>query len=218
MLHRMAEKDASKSEQQEWVRAVLAHTGLNLAQLAKKIGRAPSTLQRPMNDPAWQGMLSGRVMAEIAEIAGLRVMEFPGRPKGFMENEAEPFRTGHDDDLDRAVAKAIGELTGGRNGCEPWFIHTSLLDLHGILPGDVMIVDLNRRAKPGDIVCAQIYDYAAGRAETAFRLYDPPFLLSHSARRSTKPLTVDDDTVKVMGVVISLVRQFGKSNNHPAAA
>lgn len=202
----MVSNESQRAEQHAWIRAVLAQTGLNLNQLAKKIGRSGSTLHRPMNDPGNTTMISSRVLAEIAGFAGLRVMEFPGRQKGFSENEAVPYIYEQNKQEVSSAASAVKAMVGNRNGRDPWVVQTALLDMAGIIPGDILIVDLNKRPVSGDIVCAQLYDWTADRAETAFRIYDAPYLTSYSKQRTTKPIMVDDDTVKIMGVVDGLIR------------
>ncbi|MEM7067942.1 MAG: hypothetical protein AAF478_03585 [Pseudomonadota bacterium] len=184
----------------------MAHTNLNLTQLARKIGRSPSTLHRPLNDENNLTMLSGRVLAEIAEFAGLRVMEFPGRKKGFTENEADPFKFDENSQELTNIEAAVSALCKGHSNKNAWVTRSILLDLAGLLPGDIVIVDSISSPKTGDIVCAQLFDFSANRAEIAFRIYDPPYLVTRSSAQMTKPITVDDDTVKIVGVVDSVFR------------
>ena len=89
----------------------------------------------------------------------------------------------------------------------PWTIATRAVELEGILPGDVVLLDLNATPKPGDIVCAQVYDWKRMRAETVIRLFDraPPvdLLIPRSldpAFRST--LVVDGERVILKGVML----------------
>lgn len=187
----------------------MAHTGLSATALARKAQLAPSTLQKPLNEPGHTGMISGRSIAKIAEVAGVRPMEYPARRPGMAEPEATPYEP----PLNRSAAdhteQAIAELRAGRNGRDPFVMHGYTLELAGILPGDIMIVDLNKQAKAGDIVCAQIYDWAQNRAETVMRVFDPPFLVVRSMRDAhQKPLMVDHDRVVIKGVVISTLRQI----------
>jgi lambda repressor-like predicted transcriptional regulator len=190
-------------EQKVWIRAVAKELGLTVSALARKSGLAPSTLNKPLNDPYFEGELKQKTLEQIAEFSGIAVLQFPGRPKGFAENEAAPYVPGNSGPGSGACIEA---LCTGRNGRQPWVSRAWSLDLEGILPGDVLITDQNRMARPGDIVCAQIYDHGAGRAETAFRKYDPPYLIAHSTRGTFKPLLVDDDTVRITGVVDGVLR------------
>ncbi len=211
----IAGMDEPREEQIAWVRAVISYLGISATQLAKRAGIAPSTLQRPLNDPNYTGMLSGKVLSAVASVANLKPLEFPVRPIGLGEPEAVPFRheeTGSIADIN--VARAVKELTRGRNGRDPWVIRTTALELSGYMPGDVAIVDMNMQPRPRDIVCAQIYDYSRAKADTVFRVYEPPYLMTNSFRGGiSKPVPVDGETVVIRGVVDGMFRP-GRSAEH----
>jgi hypothetical protein len=197
-------------QQLAWVRAVMAHLGdISANELAKRAGFNPSTLQRPMNAPDWKNALSGRTLAAIGKVANLKPMEYPTRPAGFGEAEAVPFvYDERSDTIEANVDRAVRELTRGRNGRDPWQIRSHALELSGILPGDIVIVDLNMQPKPKDIVCAQLYEWSHMKAETVFRVYDPPYLMTNSMRFGVqKPLLVDDNRVAIKGVVDVVLRR-----------
>jgi SOS-response transcriptional repressor LexA len=81
------------------------------------------------------------------------------------------------------------------------------LESAGYMPGDILMVDLNGRPEPGDVVCAQIYD-RSGKAETIFRIYEHPFLVAATLDgRLMKPHLVDNDRVVIRGVVIASLRE-----------
>ena len=68
-------------------------------------------------------------------------------------------------------------------------------------------VALGETALSGDVVCAQVYDWSTGRAETVFRIFEPPYLVSASSDpQFLRPLVVDDDKVHIKGVVIQTYR------------
>lgn len=197
----------SRDDQLAWVRAVMASMDMNPLQLAKRAGINPSTLHRPLNDPAFPGMLSGRTMAAIAEVAGLNPMEFPAARRGLSEPDAEPFRFETPKSAVDNFNRAVRELTQGRAGRDPWVMKSYALELAGVLPGDVMVVDLNIAPRPRDIVCAQIYDWSQTKAETVFRRFDPPFLMTASLRMDKeKPVMVDGTNVVIKGVVETILR------------
>lgn len=198
---------SSRDEQIAWVKAVQAHLGVSLTELARRARIAPSTIQRPINDPQWDGMLSGRTLAAIGDAAGLKPLEFPARMRGMAEAEAEPYVHEARPDAADNVERAVRELCRGRNGRDPWVMRSYALEMAGILPGDVMILDMNLAPQPRDVVCAQIYDWSGMKAETIFRLYQPPFLLTHSMRAGPdKPITVDNQSVVIKGVVGAVLR------------
>jgi transcriptional regulator with XRE-family HTH domain len=73
----------------------------------------------------------------------------------------------------------------------------------GYLPGDIVIVDLDRKPAPGDVVCAQVYDLGRSEPETVMRIYEPPVLVAASFdEQLRRPLMVDDARVKIEGVVL----------------
>lgn len=196
-----------KDEQVRWVRAVMAHLGgLSANELAKRAGFSASTLQRPLNDPSWPHAMSATTLAKIADAAGLKPMEYPSRG-GFGEIEAEPFVFEETDAIGQNFDRAVRELTRGRNGRDAWTMRSRALENAGVLPGDVMIVDQNMTAMPKDLVCAQVYDWPRMQAETVFRVYEPPFLLTASSQGTTRPLMVDGDKIVIRGVVDAVLRR-----------
>lgn len=210
--HSFAPMSSARDTQIAWVRAVLAHLGISATELARRAKIAPSTLHRPLNDPEWSTLLSSRTLAAVAGAAGLEPLEFPNRGRGMGEVEAESYSADQGADAADNFDRAVRELCQGRNGRDPWVMKSYALELAGVLPGDVLVVDLNLQPQPGDIVCAQIFDWSGTRAETVFRVYDPPFLVSKSMRSgSEKPMTVDNSTVVIRGVVASILR---KRSNH----
>lgn len=201
-----------KEEQLRWVRAVMAHLGnISANDLARRAGFAPSTLQRPLNDPDWPHALSSATMAKIAMLAGLKPLEYPAKTgaPGFGEPEGVPFEFDTSADaIASNVDRAVRELVRGRNGRDAWVAQSHALELSGILPGDILIVDMNLQPRPKDIVCAQVYQWSHMKADTIFRIYEPPYLLTNSVRYgSQRPLLVNDEDVVIRGVVDGMIRR-----------
>jgi hypothetical protein len=200
----------TRDETRDWVHAVLTHLDMKPTQLAKKIGKAPSTLNRFLNDPDVEHNLSDETLRAIAEVAKVRPFEVPGgtprRAMGMGEAEAVPFEAGKPGSSS-LVGNALAQDALSSNGRAPWILRSTALTGVGYLPGDVLIVDLNERPRVHDVVCAQVYDWSRGKAETVFRLYEPPYLLSSTTDpKLLRPLVVDDDVVIVKGVVVSSMR------------
>lgn len=201
--------DSIKQEQIAWVRAVMAHLGVKSANaLAILAGVNPANIQKPLKEET-KAKFGVDTIAKIAAAANLRPMQFPHRPAGMAEVEASRFEFDQAADaIDSNVDRAVRELTRGRNGRDPWVIQTKALELSGILPGDIVIVDLNLQPKPLDVVCAQIYDTSGMKAETIFRIYQPPYLMTNSVLFGiTKPLLVDGRDVVIRGVVDGMFRR-----------
>jgi transcriptional regulator with XRE-family HTH domain len=80
------------------------------------------------------------------------------------------------------------------------------MNLIGILPGDIIISEMERPCKTGQIVVAQHYQ---GRgAKTIIRQYDPPFLLPRSMTQTFKPLNLEDGHARLVSPVVKLIRTF----------
>lgn len=201
--------DPIKKQQIEWVEAVMAYLGATSAnQLAKLAGVNPANIQRPLSEN-YKGKFGIDTLTKIGAAANLRPMEFPARQNGFKEEEATPFvYDQRADAIESNVDRAVRELCRGRNGRDPWVMQSNALELSGILPGDILIVDLNLQPRPKDIVCAQIYQWNQMRAQTLFRVYEPPYLMTNSLRFGVqKPVPVDGDHVIIRGVVDGIFRR-----------
>lgn len=95
---------------------------------------------------------------------------------------------------------------GGR-----WTVASRVLELAGVLPGDVCEFDFSVAPRPGDVVIAQLYR-AAG-AVTVLRLWRPPVLLVATCDPSVDatPIALDDTgaRVDVLGPMVRLLRDRG---------
>lgn len=90
---------------------------------------------------------------------------------------------------------------------QPWKRKSCALETAGFLPGDILVVNVNVRPKQGDVACAQLYDYRHSRAQTIFRLWEPPFLVAASFDPALrKAHFVDSENVSLVGVVIASLR------------
>lgn len=120
-----------------------------------------------------------------------------------VRNEGEPFNGAHDPDLERAIEALVGR----RPAATPWTLKTRALELRGYMPGDIVIVDLGRLPEPGEVAVAQIFSKTGPEAETVFRIFDPPCLMSATLDQALqKPFYLDPQWVTVKGVVSQLIR------------
>ena len=182
-----------REELQAWLRAVLLHLGWTGTELARRMGKPPSTINRFLNDPDATHNLSVRTLKEVEAKTGFPPLKYPEamRARGFTESDAAPFRA----------------LADARPGVDPWLLKSQALDAIGFLPGDVLIVSLNEKPRAGDVVCAQVYDWGKGRAETIFRVYEPPYLMAATtAKELLRPHVVDDERVVIKGVMLQSLR------------
>lgn len=194
-------------ETKEWVRAVARHLNMSPSDLARHGGMAASTLTRWLNDTSNSVGISQSSLEKVAAYSGFRPQQFPGRARsGFSEPDAVPFEQ---DAMGQPewVRHAVASARSGRNGIEAWVMKGAALDGIGIMPGDILIIDHNHRAKTGDVVIAQILDFQTGTAETVMRLYQPPFILTHSLRLGPqRPEQVDEERVSIVGTMVGVIR------------
>jgi len=198
-----------QQDTKEWLKAVAAYMNLSLSDLARKSGLAPSTVTRYVFDQSHSLGITQRSLDAISTYSGVAKHVMPGQRgiPGFGESEAVPYSAQNDGKLPDWVETAIAAHKGNRNGVEPWVMKTHALDLMGVMPGDILMIDQNRRPKAGDIVCAQLTDLATGRAETVMRRFEAPYIVTLSAKIGpTRPELVDDERVVIMGVETGIIR------------
>ena len=189
----------------DYVRLIVERTRKPPTRIAKDIEISPSTLTRLLNEPDGStATLHARTLRKLQEYSGIALPVDAGEDmvlaaRGFRE-DAVPYDARQ---ADPAFSTALRALIDGRKAADPWTIKTRSLERIGFMPGDVVIVDLGARPESGDAVCAQVYDWRRGTAETVMRLYEPPYLVAASLDESLRrPLVVDDDQVIIKGVVL----------------
>ena len=197
--------ETSRRKQLAWIKAIMDETGLTMAGLAKKAGLSHATLSKFLNDPDNLRELDTRTVGKLAAVSPIPHYENArgAMPEGFDEHEAHPFDEAQSDD--ELVSRAVAALKNGKNTVEPWVLSTDALENAGYRSGDVLVVDFSAVPRPGDIVCAQIYDLQGG-AETAFRIYHKPFLVASSNNPRHLAPTLIDQRVDVRGVVTASLR------------
>lgn len=206
-VSRSQAKKELQERQRAWLREVVNFTGLKASQIADGSGVSDTTLTRLLNNPEYTGTLSQVTIDRIKEtykvpgpedfVGGRRLSLF-----GFAE--AQRFDASEEP---TALAKIITQLIGERPAAAAWRLKTNALEEGGYLAGDIVIVDMNLAPEPQDAVCAQVYDWKGGSAETVFRIYTPPFLVAAAQDRTAyKPLLVDNDRVVIKGVVVESFR------------
>jgi hypothetical protein len=197
-------------QHRDWLRALPQQTGKALTTLAKELKIAPSTLTRPLKEgDDGTSTLHANTIAKVVEhtgVAGPTEVGSPstGRraPTRALSEEATPFEPGPQDPL----REAVKALSGGRKATS-WTVHNRALDLVGVLPGDVVIVDLGATAQPGDFVCAQTIDVTTGKRATVIREFQRAGATDILVSRSSDPalhsmLPVDGERVIIKGVLL----------------
>lgn len=191
----------------DWVNFILEQRNWSRRRLAVEAGIDPSTLTRFLADPTGSRMLNSYSIEKIEQASGIPAFQtdmtgLPQATQGMEEGDASPFQSEEANPL----ATAITALRCGKNGVDPWVLHSRCLENVGYVPGDILIVDLNAVPANGDIVCAQLYD-RNGKAETIFRIFEHPFLISATMDPAQLMPVLVDKNVLIRGVVISSIRE-----------
>lgn len=205
-----------QAKQRAWLREVLETKRLTPSRLAIGAGVSDTTISRLLNNEEYTGTLAQETIERIKDtykVPGPE--EFAGGRRGVALlglSEAARFDVRREQNDLAAVVEAI---LRGRNHVEPWRLKTMALEGVGYLPGDIVFVEIlaeGQLPKPQDAVCAQVVDYQHGSAETVWRVYDPPFLVGAANERTAyKPLLVDGERVKVVGVIREAYRPHSLS-------
>jgi AcrR family transcriptional regulator len=182
-----------------WLEQIRAATELPLTRIAAEAGLAESTLTR-LFSRGYTGTLHALTIEALK-----RRFRVPGPDQvgqaGLRETEATPYVADEAQPWDAAVRSLLGR----HPAADPWVLRTQALDLAGYLPGDIVVLDLNATARSGDVVCAQVYDFERLRADTIWRIFDPPFLVAASTDPAfRRPFT--DASVSIKGVVVASFR------------
>jgi transcriptional regulator with XRE-family HTH domain len=202
----MSDSTTAGLEQRRLLREILARTGWTQTELAKRAGLDPSTLSRFLaNEDAVQS-LRASTLRKLEELMGMPLANALQQPPpvpglGLSESEADPLP---------ASGAGPQQIMPPQPGLDAWLLKSRSLEQLGLLPGDVLMVKLGATALRGDIVCAQVYDWPQRKAQTVFRLFDPPYLLAATAEsRLMRPFEVDNENVIIKGVVMQMSRSFG---------
>ncbi|MBC8037747.1 MAG: helix-turn-helix transcriptional regulator [Rhizobiales bacterium] len=199
---------SQEDEQRAYLASVMERTGWNQTELAQRAGLDPSTLSRFINGGREGHALRPGTIRKIEQASGLAVSgeAVAVAAQGFAESEASPFEV-----LAHSPFKAIiAALAQGRMNLDPWTLQSRALEGAGYRPGDILLVALDETPALGDVVCAQIYDWTKGRAETVFRIFQPPYLIAATGDpQLMRPHLVDDGAVTIKGVVLQSLRGRG---------
>lgn len=129
------------------------------------------------------------------------------RPAGLSENEVTPWmppkRSGRLPDA-TADSQALVRLLAPR-ARQTSVTRTGAL-LFGILPGDLLVIDLKAPARDGDIVLATVADLNTGFATTILRKLATPYLLSPDPQDAGAPVVADGNRTVIMGPIVAVAR------------
>lgn len=189
----------------DWVEWLRVRTGQSLSELADGAGLSSNTLTRlKQRESALLDALSVRMLCEYTGLPGPDLYKL-GHTSGYAE-EAVRYDGGAGDNPS-SIAAFSKMMLKDRPDAAAWWLKTRALESVGYMIGDLVITDAKVQPRAGDAVCAQVYDLRSGSAETVFRVFEPPYLISHQNDPALrKPLLIDNERVIVMGTVTESFR------------
>lgn len=185
-----------QDEQKAWLREVLAKTGITATSLAAKCGLAQTTLTRFLNVESYANALSARTVERIEKFSGVPFGRTRGG-EGVVYAEAAPVARKAND----LIACAIGDS----NEFTAWTLQSQALENSGFREGDIFLVDESAAPAEGDIVRVEFKSYARD-ANSAFRIYEPPFLLADTSDTGLRKPMLIGQGARVAGVAVASIR------------
>lgn len=192
-----------RDQQIAWLDHIKDLSGLTITEIARASKLDPSTLTRFYSKDDNGHSLSSRSVKKIEDATRVPAYETKVKPviQSFSEEEAQPFIAM--DTPGDMIGSALKATAKEAQNIHLWTLKTSSLAAVGYLPGMVVAVDEKTAARNGDAVCAQKYDYRRGTAETIFRVYRTPYLLTaYMNGEPSPPEIVDDQNIVIMGTVV----------------
>lgn len=194
------------------LKQLLAGHGINQTELARVLRRDKSVVtnlfQGRRRLKADEAMLIARhIGVPVAQILGVEVAGFD-EPAQFIPFQYEPSRARKSAGVVKKEGKFYLAVEGAGYSPKAYALEVQdeSMNLSGILPGDIIISELDKPCKAGQMVVAQHYQ---GRgAATIIRKYEPPFLMPHSTSANFKPLHLSKDETRIVSPVLKLIRVF----------
>lgn len=192
------------------LKGLLESHGITQTELARLLGRDKSVVTNLLQG---RRQLKADEAKLIADVLGMPVGDLLGEArKGVEESGLIPFQ--HEPVKARRARQVVEkngkfyleDNTGFSSKAYALEVRDDGLNMAGVMAGDVVISELDRPCKAGQVVVAQ--HYVAGAAETIVRKYEPPFLLPHSTNPAFRPLHLERDDVRAVSPVLKLVRLF----------
>lgn len=105
------------------------------------------------------------------------------------------------------AAEAVARLYAG-SARNPAGTYRAKADLpgFGILSGDLLVCDLSRLPRPGDIALLTVADPETGESRTIIRRYLPPFMISGGIGIGGEPESADNPNVTPRYPIIGTIR------------
>lgn len=202
----------------QWFKDRQKAKGVTADKIADRVGRSRSNVSNIYAGTQRMSMDWARAFAAELDVSLDEVMlhaglldedEAAAMAPGFSEGDATPYASAPGIRKDRAQARAA-VFGGDRPGVDVWTVQSRACLFNGLLPGDSVLVDTHQseRARAGDLVLAQIYDYSTGSARTVLRRFEPPVLVAASPDPADNGVhVVDGRNVLIRGRIIASWRE-----------
>lgn len=199
----------------KWFKQQQKRVGVTAEDIANRMGRTRANVSHILSGRQRMSLDWAQAFADVLQVPLATVLEKAGVASGqtvkqitpgFSESDAAPWVAGPGMAESAAVSGVAQALGADRPGVDIWRVKGRAMALAGLLDGDFMLVDTHasERARPGDVVIAQIYNNATGTALTVLRRFEPPVLVAASiAPEDGRVHVVDGVNVVVRGKIIA---------------
>lgn len=192
-----------RDQQLAWLDHISRSANLTLTEIARLSGLTPSTLTRFRANDELGHALTAKTVKKIEDATRVPAYEARVVPKiqAFSEEEASPYVL--PEVSSNPIERALRAVASQTNTIDVWRLKTGALAGVGYPAGMAVVVDREMIPRNGDAVCAQKYDFRRGTAETIFRVWRTPYLVSaYINEEPATPEVVDNENIVIMGVII----------------
>lgn len=195
------------------LKELLVAKGKTQSELAAALGRDKSAITNLLHG---RRQLKAQEIPVIATFLGVSEAQVLGTEplNGLAEPERIPFQGAPSVAMLRSGQLVeeqgrffVTDALNATGSCYALEVRDHSLDLHGIIPGDLVICNPSRAPQPDDIVVVQLYQ-DDDTAQTLLRKYHPPFLEIHSTRDGFERLHEERGNVAILAPVIRLIRIY----------
>lgn len=195
------------------LKQLLAKNGISQTDLARLLRRDKAVItnlfQGKRQLKAEEAMvIASHIGVPVAQILGMHEPRGLAEPAVLIPFQAEPEVSKRSAGVVKKDGKFFLEVNERSVSPKTFALEVSddSMNLAGIMKGDIVISELDRPYKSGQIVIAQHYQ---GRgARTLIRKYDAPLLLPYSTVPTFKPLRMDETNARIVSPVLKLIRTY----------
>jgi transcriptional regulator with XRE-family HTH domain len=195
------------------LKQLLAKNGISQTDLARLLRRDKAVItnlfQGKRQLKAEEAMvIASHIGVPVAQILGIHEPRGLAEPAVLIPFQSEPEMSKRNTGVVKKDGKFFLEMNDRGLSPKAYALEVGddSMNLAGIMKGDIVISELDRPCKHGQIVIAQHYQ---GRgAKTLIRKYEAPLLLPYSTLAMFKPLRMDDTNARLVSPVLKLIRTY----------